>query len=133
YLPSAPTTWQWATGISACQYVATEPFLGEITRATWESPSYVSSLYQRHVDGRIWRYDGSGRCTATACPGWTEIDRNPATRELTASGSTLFQRHADGRVWKYDGWGQCSGNACPGWTEIDRNPRTAAIVGTDPF
>jgi hypothetical protein len=121
--------WSWATGISACQYVATEPFLGEINSVKRESPNVYSTLFQLHVDGRIWKYDGSGQCIPGACPGWAEIDHNPATRDLVTARGTLFQRHADGRIWKYDGTGQCTVTACPGWTEIDRNSRTAAIAG----
>jgi V8-like Glu-specific endopeptidase len=44
-----------------------------------------ATLFQRHVDGRIWEYDGAGRCTATACPGWTEIDHNPRTEVIVAA------------------------------------------------
>jgi hypothetical protein len=127
--PLGSQNWLWATGISACQYVATEPFLGEIHDAVRESPKMYTTLFQRHVDGRIWKYDGRGVCSAAACPGWTEIDHNPATRDLVTARGTLFQRHADGRIWKYDATGQCTVGACPGWTEIDHNPRTAAIAG----
>jgi hypothetical protein len=132
YIPNTPRAsqnWLWATGISACQYVATEPFLREIYTATGESPSVRSTLFERHVDGKIWKYDGRGECSTSACPGWTEIDHNPATRDLVTARFTLFQRHADGRIWKYDGTGQCTVSACPGWTEIDHNPNTVAIAG----
>jgi Trypsin len=132
YIPNTPVAsqnWFWATGISRCQYVATAPFLTEILRAKRESPSITATLFQLHVDGKIWKYDGSGQCSANACPGWTEIDHNPATRELVTARGTLFQRHADGKIWKYNGTGQCTVSACPGWTEIDHNSRTAAIAG----
>jgi hypothetical protein len=100
YIPGAPANWSWATGISACQYVSTEPFLGEIPREIQESPILFASLYQRHVDGRIWKYDGAGRCTATACPGWIEIDRNPATRDLAAArGSIAIQGRRPSWAW----------------------------------
>ena len=33
-----PATWMWASGISACQYVATQPFVREIGRAMQVSP-----------------------------------------------------------------------------------------------
>lgn len=129
YVPGAPGTWMWALGISACQYVATEPFMFEIYRVIWEAPFMSTSLFQRHEDGRIWKYDGSGRCTVAACPGWTEIDHNPATRALVTARGTLFQQHADGRIFNNDGRGVCSGSACPAWTEIDHNPRSASIAG----
>ena len=46
-------------------------------------------LYQLHADERMWKYDGVGRCTATACPGWIEIDHNAATASIFASGDVL--------------------------------------------
>ena len=131
YLGGAPRIWQWATGITACQYVATYPFLDSIRSAIRDAPAMVALLYQRHADGRIWKYDGNGRCNASGCPGWTEIDRNPATRDLATARGTLFQRHADGRIWKYDGTSRCSAAACRGWILIDRNPSSAGIAGGD--
>lgn len=130
YIPGAPAqNWNWATGISACQYVSTEPFYSEIRNVISQRPAFVTSLFQLHVDGRIWKYDRLGNCTATACPGWTLIDQNTRTREIVTARGTVFQRHADGRIWRYDGNGVCTPSACPGWTEIDRNPRTAIIAG----
>jgi hypothetical protein len=38
YVTNAPAVWAWATGISACQYVSTEPFISEIIRAIKETP-----------------------------------------------------------------------------------------------
>jgi len=133
-IPGAPITgtaadWLWATGISACQYVSTEPFWNEIFRAKQELPRVSAKLYQRHADGRVWKYNGTGQCTVSACPGWTEIDHNPATRDIVTARGALFQRHADGRIWKYDGTGQCTTSACPGWSEIDHNSSTIAIFG----
>ena len=131
YIRNAPRDWLWATGVKACQYIATYPSLNAIRSAVREAPQMPAQLYQRHVDGRIWKYDDRGRCTATACPGWIEIDRNPATTQLATARGALYQRHVDGRVWKYDGTSRCSATACRGWTEIDRNPLTAAIAGGD--
>lgn len=37
--PLNQQTWTWATGISACQYVSTEPFISEIIDARREMPS----------------------------------------------------------------------------------------------
>ncbi|WAK02130.1 trypsin-like serine protease [Methylobacter sp. YRD-M1] len=38
YVPNAPVrNWNWATGISACQYVSTEPFVSEITNTIRET------------------------------------------------------------------------------------------------
>ena len=128
-IPGAPASWLWATGVNFCTYVATEPFINEIYNTIWESPTLSTQLFQRHVDGRIWKYDGWSTCVWWGCPGWTQIDMNPATVDIVPARGTLFQRHGDGRIWKYDGVSRCSEWACPGWTEIDRNPATAAIVG----
>jgi hypothetical protein len=132
YVPNlspAREDWMWATGILWCTYVATEPLATEITSVTRETPPVAGTLFQRHVDGRIWKYDGYNRCTGTACPGWVEIDHNPRTAEIVTARGTVFQRHVDGRIWMYDGKGVCNPSACPGWTEIDRNARTAVITG----
>lgn len=128
-LPGSPGGWRWATGISLCSYVSVEPFWNEIRLAISESPPASAALFQRHADNKLWKYDSSGRCTASACPGWTLIDRNAATRDIVTARATAYQRHADGSIWRYDGRGQCTGDACPGWTLVDRNPRTAEIVG----
>lgn len=45
----------------------------------------LNKIYQRHVDGKIWVYDGFGRCSASACPGWVEIDHNAATASIVAT------------------------------------------------
>lgn len=37
--PANQQNWNWATGISACQYVATEPFVSEIVDAIREAPA----------------------------------------------------------------------------------------------
>jgi hypothetical protein len=39
YITNAPQNWSWATGISACQYVSTEPFVSEISDARREAPA----------------------------------------------------------------------------------------------
>ena len=42
YIPNTPANqqnWNWATGASACQYVATEPFASEISDAIREQPT----------------------------------------------------------------------------------------------
>ena len=87
YVPGSPLPreWRWSTGISSCTYVSTEPFISEIINVKRETPHVSATLYQRHVDGRIWKYDGRGRCTATACPGWTEIDHNSRTKSIVAA------------------------------------------------
>jgi hypothetical protein len=42
FVTGAPNTWQWATGISGCHYVSTEPFIGEILAAIKEAPECSS-------------------------------------------------------------------------------------------
>lgn len=91
----------------------------------------ISGYYQRHVDGKIWVWDGRTRCTADACPGWTLIDTNPRTKDIVAGGSALFQLHVDGTIWKWDGQTPCTANACPGWALLDRNAHTKAIAAVD--
>jgi hypothetical protein len=129
YVTGAPNNWNWATGVSSCNYESTEPYWNEFRSVTQETPDVGGTLFQRHSDGAIWKYDGKGKCTADACPGWRQIDHNPNTADIVTAGHRLFQRHVDGRIWKYDGVGRCTVAACPGWTEIDHNPRTATIAG----
>jgi hypothetical protein len=42
-------------------------------------------LYQRHQDGRIWRYIGPP-CAGESCPGWRELDNNPKTTRIAVGG-----------------------------------------------
>jgi hypothetical protein len=89
-----------------------------------------ATLYQLHVDGKVFKYDNFGRCAPRgACPGWAEIDHNPRTKEIVTANGTLFQLHVDGKIFKYDGDGLCDTAGCAGWTEIDHNTRTASIAG----
>ncbi len=96
--------------------------------ATRDCATARGTLFQRHADGRIWKYDGTSRCSAAACRGWILIDRNPSSAGIAGGDNGLFQIHADRRIWKYDGNGRCNASACPGWIEIDRNPATQDIV-----
>jgi hypothetical protein len=89
----------------------------------------VAELFQLHGDGQMFRYDGNGQCTDAACPGWTMIDKNAATKQFSGGFGGLYQLHSDGKIWRYDGRGQCAGNTCPGWTLIDKNTRSVAITG----
>lgn len=88
-----------------------------------------ATLVQRHSDTTIWIYDGRGQCNATACPGWTEIDRNSTSKAMSAGFGGLFQLHSDNQIWRYDGSGKCDGAACFGWAQVDHNPATRAIAG----
>jgi len=37
-----------------------------------------------HHDGTIWRYTGTP-CSGASCPGWWQLDNNPATKAITGS------------------------------------------------
>ena len=57
-------------------------------------------------------------------PTWQELDRNPATIQIVASGGNLYQRHNTGRIYRY------TGVPFTGWQELDRNPATVDIVAS---
>jgi hypothetical protein len=88
-----------------------------------------ADLFQRHGDGKLFKYDGNGQCSNTACPGWLLIDQNAATQDVADGFGALYQLHKDGQIWRYDNRGQCTATACPGWTQVDKNPATKAIAG----
>jgi hypothetical protein len=101
-------------------------------------------LYQRHVDGRLWKFDNRSVCPTDInipCPGWTLIDRNTNTKDIVVSpfhltNSTLYQIQTDGKIYKYDGTSKCPDDEkayCLGWTLIDRNSRAKAIFGTQGY
>ncbi|MFF8407560.1 matrixin family metalloprotease [Streptomyces sp. NPDC015684] len=53
---------------------------------------------------------------------WQQIDGNPATRELAASGNRLYQRHSTGAIFEY------TGTPMIGWAALDANSATVQIV-----
>ena len=55
-------------------------------------------------------------------PNWQELDNNPATVNIVASGGHLYQRHNTGRIWIY------TGTPHTGWQELDNNPATVQIA-----
>jgi Astacin (Peptidase family M12A) len=55
-------------------------------------------------------------------PNWQELDDNPATVDIVASGGHLYQRHNTGRIWVY------TGTPHTGWQELDDNPATVQIA-----
>jgi len=130
--------WTWVTGITSCNSAPISTIRWDILQIIQEgtnpcprlSSECVISVVQRHVDGKLWAWDGHTPCTATAtaCPGWTLIDTDPRTQTIAASGNSLFMRQTDGKVWKWYGRTPCTTTACPGWGLIDANPRTAEIV-----
>ena len=55
-------------------------------------------------------------------PNWQELDDNPGTVDIVASGGHLYQRHDTGRIWVY------TGTPHTGWQELDDNSATVQIV-----
>jgi hypothetical protein len=54
-----------------------------------------NNLYQRHNDGRIWRYTGP------PLTGWQELDNNPATTQIAADNGNIYQLQASrGLIWR---------------------------------
>ena len=89
------------------------------------------ATHDRRVNGAsIWRYTGTP-CSGSNCPGWQQLDNNPKTVAIVASGThhdqVLYQLHNDGWIWQFTG-GPCVGNSCPGWQRLDRNSKTVAIA-----
>jgi hypothetical protein len=77
----------------------------------------TAPLYQTHWDGSIWKYTGAP-CNGGYCPGWQQLDSNPATTQLAAIGGQLYQLHySDSSIWMYTGQ-PCTPNACSGWLQI---------------
>jgi hypothetical protein len=59
YVPGLPQVWLWATGISLCTYVSTEPFMGEISDAIRETPQGGSISRTRTAVSNDFNDDGS--------------------------------------------------------------------------
>ncbi len=65
----------------------------------------------------------------TYCPGWTQLDANHATAQITAGGGHLYQRWSGGQIWGYTGQPcQTQGTSCPGWAQYDDNTATIALA-----
>jgi peptidyl-Asp metalloendopeptidase len=103
----------------------------------------VDALYQLHKDGSIWQYNGTPCVDATHCPGWQQLDNNPAAIAIAASagywteigllggippGQHLHQLHQDGSIWQYTGPPCIDSGHCPGWRRLDNNPKSAALA-----
>jgi hypothetical protein len=78
-----------------------------------------SRLYQRHLDGKVWRYTG------TPITGWELLDRNPATVQIVSDEEKLYQRHDDGKVWRF------TGTPLSGWELIDQNREAVQLVASN--
>ncbi len=46
-------------------------------------------MYQLHKDGSVWRSTGAACASATSCPGWTQLDNNQATVQISVSNGSL--------------------------------------------
>ena len=84
---------------------------------------FSGALFVGGVGATIWSYTGTP-CSGSSCPGWQQLDNNPATVAIVSGGSKLYQLHNTGKIWMSTGTG-CSLDSCPGWQMLDDN--TAAV------
>jgi len=103
----------------------------------------IPPLVQLHYDGPIWQYTGTP-CNATGCPGWRELDRNPAAVQIAGfpdggmgassefPNGSIFQLRNDGSIWSYTGT-PCNRTDCPGWKQIDFDPNVTGITAATPL
>ena len=63
-------------------------------RRTVDIVAAAGQLYQRHHDGKVWRYTGK------PLTGWQLLDNNPRTVDIVAAAGQLYQRHHDGTIWR---------------------------------
>jgi len=84
---------------------------------------FSASLFVGGQGATIWSYTGTP-CSGNSCPGWQQLDNNPATVAIAGGGSKLYQLHNTGKIWVSTGAG-CSLDSCPGWQMLDDN--TAAV------
>ncbi|NVJ59505.1 MAG: hypothetical protein HWE27_03900 [Gammaproteobacteria bacterium] len=68
-------------------------------------------------------------CTVSDCE-WTELDRNPQTKQIVADEGGLYQLHDNGSIWRFTGR-PCDTDWCRGWEKLDNNPRTEQIIASD--
>ncbi|MFZ0935866.1 MAG: hypothetical protein ACLP6W_23320 [Bryobacteraceae bacterium] len=89
---------------------------------------FSASLFVGGQGATIWSYTGTP-CSGNSCPGWLQLDNNPATVAIAGGGSQLYQLHNTGKIWVSTGAG-CVLDSCPGWQMLDDN--TAAVqIATD--
>ena len=93
-----------------------DAFAGNIALAVSSS----NQVYLLHTNGFIYIYNGTPKS-------WRELDHNPATTAISASGNgTLYQLHAsNGAIWIFTGT-----PTSPAWQQIDHNIGTLAISGS---
>ena len=69
--------WQWATGISSCQYVSTGPYLAEISDAKREVPPDYTGLCKEHAARQYARVTEARRLSCpfiSASGGWNKSE-----------------------------------------------------------
>src|SRR5690349_5996963 len=57
-------------------------------------------IFQLRADGTIWESNATP-CNASGCPGWSLLDKNPATTSISAGDNSVFQMHSDHSIWRW--------------------------------
>jgi hypothetical protein len=86
-----------------------------------------TTVFQTHSNGSVWA-STSTPCNSTGCPGWREIDNNPAESQVTAGDGSVYELHSSGSVWMWTGGLCTSSTVCPGWVQVGYNATTKKIV-----
>ena len=88
----------------------------------------LTDVFELRTGGGIWKFTGA-ECQfmfpTNSCPGWQQIDGNPATSMIVAN-TQLYQLHTTHSIWQSTGQ-PCNASGCPGWTMLDNNPSTTTI------
>ena len=87
---------------------------------------FSSNLFVGSLGATIWSYTGVP-CSGSSCPGWQQLDNNPATVAIAGGGGKLYQLHNSGKIWVSTGVG-CTLDSCPGWQMLDDNTAAVAIA-----
>jgi hypothetical protein len=122
---------------SYSQTISTDPtvyLLTDFTNTTTHINVSLGTRDQTYFDispafflgATIWSYTGTP-CSGSSCPGWLQLDNNPATVAIASGGSKLYQLHNSGKIWVSTGAG-CSGGSCPGWQMLDDNTATVPVA-----
>jgi len=86
---------------------------------TWNSIGIIDVPSMTAVTHEAWLRRPT---TVTKTAGWQQLDNNPATVDIAASGGNLYQRHNTGLIWQY------TGTPLTGWQQLDNNPATVDIA-----
>lgn len=117
------------TSCPAWELLDNNPNTRELTATVRRSSAgvLVQALYQRHDDGKVWRYTGKPCEGASSCQGWQLIDDNPRTISIVTATWHLYQLRNDGTIWVHTDK-PCKDGLCPGWLLLDNNPRSSQIA-----